>query len=61
MHLLVQNVGDWQGKAKVVTERFHLDLGEPEDRPWVMWDFTLLDPRGVRPRIAQNTCGGAEP
>lgn len=59
MHLLVQNVDDWHRKAKVVAERFHLDVGEPADRPWAMRDFTLFDPSGVLWRIAQNIPGRA--
>jgi len=61
MHLLVQNVDDWRRRAKGVAGRLHLDLGEPEDRPWATREFTLLDPGGVLPRIAQNIPGRTEP
>ena len=54
MHLLVENVDDWHKKAKEVAERFSVRVGEPEDRPWSMRDFTLFDPSGVLWRIAQN-------
>jgi len=54
MHLLVENVDDWHAKAKEVAERFNVKIGEPEDRPWAMRDFTLFDPSGVLWRIAQN-------
>ena len=54
MHLLVENVNDWHRKATEVAERFGVKVGEPEDRPWAMRDFTLFDPSGVLWRIAQN-------
>ena len=54
MHLLVENVDDWHAKAKGVAEQFNVNIGEPEDRPWAMRDFTLVDPSGVLWRIAQN-------
>jgi uncharacterized glyoxalase superfamily protein PhnB len=40
--------------AAAVAERFGVQVGAPEDRPWAMRDFTLFDPRGVLWRIAQN-------
>ena len=54
MHLLVESVDDWHEhiKAKGIAERFDVALGEPEDRPWAMRDFTLIDPCGVLWRIA---------
>jgi uncharacterized glyoxalase superfamily protein PhnB len=54
MHLLVENVDAWHEKAKAVAERFNVKVGEPENRPWAMRDFTLFDPSGVLWRIAQN-------
>ena len=54
MHLLVEDVDAWHGKAKEVALRFQVEIGEPEDRPWAMRDFTLFDPSGVLWRIAQN-------
>ena len=54
MHLLVENVDAWHAKAREVAERFNVKIGEPEDRPWAMRDFTLFDPSGVLWRIAQN-------
>ena len=55
MHLLVENVDAWHEKAKAVAERFDVKVGEPENQPWAMQDFTLFDPSGVLWRIAQNT------
>ncbi|MBK1615061.1 glyoxalase [Rubrivivax gelatinosus] len=56
MHLLVEDVGAWHAMvlASGVAERFGVDVGTPEDRPWAMRDFTLFDPSGVLWRIAQN-------
>jgi len=56
MHMLVENVDDWHAhvRSSGVQDRFGVDVGEPEDRPWAMRDFTLLDPSGVLWRIAQN-------
>ena len=54
MHLLVEDVEAWHVQAKPIAERFNVKIGEPEDRPWLMRDFTLFDPSGVLWRIAQN-------
>jgi catechol 2,3-dioxygenase-like lactoylglutathione lyase family enzyme len=56
MHLLVENVDDWHAhiRASGVESRFGVAVGEPENRPWAMRDFTLFDPSGVLWRIAQN-------
>ena len=55
MHLLVENVDAWHEKAKAAAARFNVHVGEPENQPWAMRDFTLFDPSGVLWRIAQNT------
>ena len=54
MHLLVENVADWHRRAQEVAARFDVKVGEPQDQPWAMRDFTLFDPSGVLWRIAQN-------
>jgi uncharacterized glyoxalase superfamily protein PhnB len=54
MHLLVDDVNAWHGKASEIAERFGVKIGEPQDQPWAMRDFTLFDPSGVLWRIAQN-------
>ena len=54
MHLLVENVDAWHEKATAVAERFNVKIGEPQNQPWAMRDFTLFDPTGVLRRIAQN-------
>jgi uncharacterized glyoxalase superfamily protein PhnB len=55
MHLLVEDVDAWHAQAQPVAARFNVKIGEPEDQPWRMRDFTLFDPSGVLWRIAQNT------
>jgi len=56
MHLLVKSADDWHAHvvASGVAERFGVAVGEPEDQPWAMRDFTLFDPSGVLWRIAEN-------
>lgn len=56
MHLLVENVDDWHAhvRSSGVAQRFNVQVGEPEDQPWAMRDFTLFDPSGVLWRVAQN-------
>lgn len=56
MHLQVESADDWHAHvlASGVVERFGVRVGEPEDRPWAMRDFTLIDPSGVLWRVAQN-------
>lgn len=56
MHLLVENVDDWHAHviASGVAERFGVGVGQPQDQPWAMRDFTLFDPGGVLWRVAQN-------
>jgi len=56
MHLLVENVDDWHAHvlSTGVHDRFAVEVGTPENRPWAMRDFTLFDPSGVLWRIAQN-------
>jgi catechol 2,3-dioxygenase-like lactoylglutathione lyase family enzyme len=56
VHLLVENVDDWHAHVHGtgVAARFGVRVGQPEDRPWGMRDFTLFDPAGVLWRVAQN-------
>jgi hypothetical protein len=57
MHLLVQNVDAWWTRITTarIEEKYGVRIGQPEQRPWKMRDFTLFDPSGVLWRIAQNT------
>lgn len=52
MHLLVEDVDAWHGKAQTVAAQFKVAIGEPADQPWAMRDFTLFDPSGVLWRVA---------
>ena len=56
MHLLVENVNDWHSRvvASGVAARYGVEVGDPQDQPWAMRDFTLFDPSGVLWRVAQN-------
>lgn len=53
MHLLVANADDWHRNvaASGVVEKFSVSLSPPDDRPWGIRDFTLIDPTGVLWRI----------
>jgi hypothetical protein len=57
MHLLVENVDDWHAQvlSSGVVSHFGVKVGELQDQPWAMRDFTLFDPSGVLWRVAQNT------
>lgn len=56
MHLLVADVDAWwrHVQATGVAERYGVSVGAPQDQPWGMRDFTIVDPSGVLWRIAQN-------
>ena len=53
MHLLVDNVDDWWTHIAAVAAPFGITVEPPQDRPWGMRDFPLLDPSGVLWRIGQ--------
>lgn len=57
MHLLVENVDAWWEKIQEgkVGEKYGVKVLPPEQRPWRMRDFVLIDPSGVLWRIAENT------
>ena len=56
MHLLVENVDNWHRHVVSlgIAARYGVVIGEPQDQPWAMRDFTLFDPSGVLWRVAQN-------
>jgi catechol 2,3-dioxygenase-like lactoylglutathione lyase family enzyme len=56
MHMLVANVDDWHKHvvSSGVAARFGVRVDSPEDRPWGIRDFPLVDPSGVLWRIGQN-------
>lgn len=56
MHLLVENADDWArhlAECKIA-QTFGVEIGTPQDRPWMIRDFTLTDPSGVLWRIGHN-------
>ena len=56
MHLLVEDVDAWWTlvQASGIIEKYGIRTVAPEDQPWRMRDFVLIDPSGVLWRIAQN-------
>lgn len=57
MHLLVENVDAWWQRIQEgrIGEKYGVRTSPPEQRPWRMRDFVLLDPSGVLWRVAENT------
>ena len=57
MHLLVESVDAWWAKIqeRKIAQKYGVKTLPPEQRPWKMRDFVLLDPSGVLWRIAENT------
>ena len=56
MHLLVPDVAAWWDhvvKAGLAA-KYGVAAQPPEDRPWGMRDFTIVDPTGVLWRVGQN-------
>jgi catechol 2,3-dioxygenase-like lactoylglutathione lyase family enzyme len=56
MHMLVDDVEAWWGlvQSQGIAARYGVRLLPPEDRPWGIRDFVLVDPTGVLWRIGQN-------
>ena len=56
MHLLVEQVDDWWQHVQDsgLIEQFATRTVAPQNQPWGMRDFVLIDPSGVLWRIAQN-------
>jgi len=56
MHLLVEDADAWHAHvlASGVAERYGVQVGELQDQPWHMRDFTLFDPGSVLWRIAHK-------
>jgi uncharacterized glyoxalase superfamily protein PhnB len=57
MHLLVEDVDAWWANVqeKQIAPKYRVSILPPEQRPWKMRDFVLIDPSGVLWRIAENT------
>ena len=56
MHLLVEDVDAWwrHVEARGIASKYGIKAEPPEDRPWGLRDFILVDPSGVLWRIGQN-------
>jgi uncharacterized glyoxalase superfamily protein PhnB len=56
MHLLVNDVDAWwrHVQAQGIAAKYNAQTEPPEDRPWGLRDFVLVDPTGVLWRIGQN-------
>lgn len=56
MHLLVENVEAWWGHVQEIglAAKYDVKVAPPEDRPWGLRDFVVVDPAGVLWRIGQN-------
>lgn len=56
MHLLVEDVEAWWRHIQTqdILAKYAVKADPPQDRPWGMRDFVLIDPTGVLWRIGQN-------
>jgi uncharacterized glyoxalase superfamily protein PhnB len=56
MHLLVDDVEAWwrHVEAQGLAVRYGVRVEPPEDRPWGLRDFVIVDPTGVLWRVGQN-------
>jgi catechol 2,3-dioxygenase-like lactoylglutathione lyase family enzyme len=56
MHLLVEDVESWWGHVQDngLAAKYGVRVDPPEDRPWGLRDFVVVDPTGVLWRIGQN-------
>lgn len=60
MHLIVTDVDAWwrHVEAKGIASKYNIKTDPPEDRPWGLRDFILVDPAGVLWRIGQDISEG---
>lgn len=56
MHLMVVDVEAWwqHVQNQNLVEKYKIRLVPPQDQPWGMRDFVIIDPSGVLWRIGQN-------
>jgi len=56
MHLLVEDVDAWwrHVEAQQLSQKYAVRAEPPEDRPWGIRDFIIVDPTSVLWRIGQN-------
>ena len=56
MHILVSDVQPWWDRvvAQDLAGRYGVRVVAPQDQPWGMRDFVVIDPTGVLWRVGQN-------
>jgi catechol 2,3-dioxygenase-like lactoylglutathione lyase family enzyme len=56
MHLLVEDVEAWwvHVQSNGLATKYGVKVAPPEDRPWGIRDFVVVDPTGVLWRVGQN-------
>jgi catechol 2,3-dioxygenase-like lactoylglutathione lyase family enzyme len=56
MHLLVEDVEAWwrHVQAQALAEKYGVWAERPQDRPWGVRDFVIVDPSGVLWRVGQS-------
>jgi hypothetical protein len=56
MHLLVEDVDAWwhHVQAQRIASKYGIRAEPPDDRPWGIRDFIIVDPSGVLWRIGHN-------
>jgi len=56
MHLLVEDVEAWWNHVQdsALAAKYGVMVEPPEDRPWGLRDFVIVDPTGVLWRIGQS-------
>lgn len=56
MHLLVEDVDAWWRHVEEadIMAKYGVTAEPPQDRPWHLRDFALIDPTGVLWRVGQN-------
>ena len=56
MHLLVEDVEAWWSHVEIqgLIGRYGVKAEPPDDKPWGIGEFVIIDPSGVLWRIGQN-------
>ena len=57
LHLLVEDVDAWWANVqeREIAQKYGVRIVPPQQQPWNMRDFVIIDPSGVLWRIGQNT------
>ena len=63
MHLLVKDVDAWwrHVRDRGIASKYATKIEPPEDRPWGLRDFIIVDPTGVLWRVGQTISVRREP